>query len=169
MSHVKQARRIKSQAIIFFTALLILVFGVYLYNYYQARSQLISVKFVHPDGKQSKEFYLKVFSSDAERQRGLMYVKEMPEQEGALFIFPSMRENSFWMKNTYISLDMLFLDQQHTVLGILENVPVLNTQPRTINQPSQYVIELNAGAAKSSGIVEGSRAVYERALPIGLD
>ncbi len=71
------------------------------------------------------------------------------------------------MKNTYISLDMLFLDKDLIVLGILENVPTLNEQPRTVNQPAMYVLELNAGASQRLGLGNGDRLKIEGELPRG--
>ena len=127
----------------------------------------IPFTFSNPDGTSSSSVNLQVASTNAERMTGLMYRKSMPENEGMIFIFPQVQVQSFWMKNTYIPLDMLFLDDDLTVIGILENVPVLNEQPRSVGKPGRYVIELNAGRAKALGIKEGSKAVPQGVLPRG--
>jgi uncharacterized protein len=106
-----------------------------------------------------------VAANDQQRQKGLMYVKNMPELEGMLFLFPEQQELSFWMRNTYISLDMLFLDQNFVVKGILPKVPILNDQPRGINEPTKFVVELNAGIAEKYKIVQGARLEVLDALP----
>lgn len=122
-------------------------------------------RFENPNGTLSPVFKLKVANTNAQRQKGLMYVKSMPADEGMLFIFPEERKQSFWMKNTYISLDMLFLNNRKKVVGLLQDVPVLNEEPRNVADESKFVVELNAGSAKRHGIVAGSRLLPEGELP----
>lgn len=125
-------------------------------------SELKQVKatFYNPDKSTSAEFKLLVADTDSSRQRGLMYIKNMPELEGMLFIFSESRKLSFWMRNTYISLDMIFLDANKKVVGVLKRVPILNDKERNVDAESQYVVEINAGLADKYGIKEGSSLIY---------
>lgn len=90
----------------------------------------------------------------ADTERGLMYRTEMESDHGMLFKL-RRKVQRFWMHNTCLSLDMLFLDDDGTVLGIVDNVPPLNDESRGIGQPSTYVLELNAGAAAKYGVTVG--------------
>lgn len=96
--------------------------------------------------------------SEHDVTRGLMYRTEMPADHGMLFQLPRREEQIFWMRNTCLSLDMLFLDDDGTVVGVLERVPILNEAPRTVRRPSRYVLEVNAGWAAAHGVRPGMRA-----------
>lgn len=119
------------------------------------------VKFKLTDGSYSQPFKVEIAESEAERQKGLMYRKHLSDDEGMLFIFPGEDEDRiFWMKNTYISLDMIFIDSNKKVVGILEEVPILNDVPRKVEKPSKYVVELAAGVAGKNRIQEGAVMEY---------
>lgn len=96
--------------------------------------------------------------SEHDVTRGLMYRTTMPADHGMLFQMPHREEQIFWMRNTCISLDMLFLDDDGTVVGVLERVPILNEAPRTVGKPSRYVLEVNAGWVAAHGVRAGTRA-----------
>jgi uncharacterized membrane protein (UPF0127 family) len=74
-----------------------------------------------------------------------MWRERLADGAGMLFIFPDVEERAFWMQNTLISLDMLFLDEAWRVVGILEAVPPLNREPRSVGKPSRYVLEQRQG------------------------
>ncbi len=110
------------------------------------------------DARASKElsrFYIEFATDDKQRQRGLMYRRSMEPDWGMIFIYPQERPLSFWMKNTYISLDMVFIDASGKVVGVIEEVEPLTLDPRAVATPARYVLELGAGVAKASGIEEG--------------
>jgi uncharacterized protein len=90
-------------------------------------------------------------------KRGLMYRTKMPAEEGMIFVFTDERPRSFWMRNTCIPLDMLFLAADGTIAGILEQVPVLNEQSRGVPCPATYVLEMNAGWARRHGVKPGMK------------
>lgn len=90
-----------------------------------------------------------------ERQRGLMYRKEMAANKGMLFVFPQAMEQSFWMKNTYIALDMIHINKKKQIVGIVENAKPQTTESRSVGKPALYVLEVNAFFARKNGIKTG--------------
>ncbi len=88
-------------------------------------------------------------------ERGLMYRRAMPEDHGMLFVMPTRSEHEFWMHNTCIPLDLLFVDDDGFVVGIVENAPTLNDLPRSVGCPSRYVLEVNAGWCRRHGVKAG--------------
>lgn len=92
-----------------------------------------------------------------EQQLGLMYRTELPAEAGMLFSWSNESIHTFWMRNTCIPLDMLFITADGTIAGILEQVPVLNDAPRSVPCPSAHVLEVNAGYCRKHGIRPGQR------------
>jgi uncharacterized protein len=115
-----------------------------------------SITFISLDGVVSQNFYIQVAKTPDETRRGLMYRRSMPDNHGMLFVFDGMTERSFWMKNTYIPLDMIFIDDNGKVVNIISDVPPLSSTSRKSIYPCKYVLELNAGKAASGGITVGS-------------
>jgi len=99
--------------------------------------------------------------TDPARTRGLMYRTALGADQGMLFSWDRAEPRSFWMRNTCIPLDMLFIDGDGTVVGILEQVPTLNTLPRGVPCPAQHVLELNAGWARQHGVLPGQHVDFE--------
>ncbi len=91
-----------------------------------------------------------------ERSRGLMFKKELAPNRGMLFVFPEEKEQPFWMKNTYISLDMIFIDSSKRVVGVVANAEPLSEKVLTIGKPAKYVVEVSAGFAKDNGVTLGT-------------
>jgi uncharacterized protein len=105
-------------------------------------------------------FDTKPFTIDAEiargdhdTQRGLMYRTSMPETHGMIFELDTS-DHMFWMHNTCIPLDMVFIARGQ-IVGIVENVPILNDAPRGVGKLSDEVLELNAGFCKKHGVKVG--------------
>jgi uncharacterized membrane protein (UPF0127 family) len=101
-----------------------------------------------------------VASTDGQRQMGLMFRESMADDEGMLFLFPTERHNAFWMHNTLIPLDMLFIDSDWKVVGVVANATPLTDDSRAVGKMSQYVLELNAGAAARHGLGEGTEVRF---------
>ena len=99
--------------------------------------------------------------NDPARARGLMYRTQMDGDSGMLFSWDEDSRRSFWMQNTCIPLDMLFIAGDGTVVGILEQVPTLNTLPREVPCPARHVLELNAGWARAHGVTPGQHVDLE--------
>lgn len=90
-----------------------------------------------------------------------MYRTTMPEEQGMLFEWDVESQRIFWMHNTCLPLDMLFVAKDGTVAGILEQVPVLNDEPRSVPCFAGYVLEVNAGYSRRHGIKPGMRMTLE--------
>jgi len=106
---------------------------------------------------------VEVVQSAVERQRGLMERHALAPHHGMLFIFDTMADHPFWMKQTVIALDMIFIDNKQQVIGIIHDVPPLTLERRTINKPSQYVVEVPAGYARANNITVGTKAAIQLA------
>ena len=92
------------------------------------------------------------------RQRGLMMRKSMPENRGMIFVFEERTDHAFWMHNTCIPLDMMFIDKDGFITGIEENVPTMNDNTYSSGCASTYVLEVNAGWARKHGVAPGQKA-----------
>jgi uncharacterized membrane protein (UPF0127 family) len=99
--------------------------------------------------------------SDEEQARGLMYRRELAPEAGMLFLFSETRPRSFWMKNTLLPLDMLFIDDGGRVAGLIERAEPLTTSPQDPGVPSRYVLEVNGGWAARHGVRPGDRVEFE--------
>jgi hypothetical protein len=102
-------------------------------------------------------FAVEVVDNDADRAKGLMYRKELPEGRGMLFDFHREQEVSFWMQNTYIPLDMVFIRGDGRILRIAEDTEPLSTRLIPSGGPVRAVLEVVAGTAQKLGIAPGDR------------
>jgi uncharacterized membrane protein (UPF0127 family) len=112
--------------------------------------------------------YLRIVNSPHERERGLMYETNLAEDEGMLFVFPTEQEHSFWMKNTPLSLDMIFLNAAKEVVGVVTDAPPFSEEQQTVKKPSLYTIELRAGSVKRLGVREGNKVAFGGPVPLGI-
>jgi len=103
--------------------------------------------------------------TEPERTRGLMYRNHLEPDAGMLFVFPQPSTLVFWMKNTLIPLDMLFLDRERRVVGIVENATPETETPRRVNGDSQFVLEVGGGLTRQWGVTAGSTVEF-RGLPV---
>jgi len=91
-----------------------------------------------------------------EIQKGLMFRQELCQKCGMLFVFPDTRILTFWMRNTYVSLDIIFIDEKGMVSNIASGTTPLQESPTYDSfDPVRYVLEVNSGYAKSNGITRG--------------
>jgi uncharacterized membrane protein (UPF0127 family) len=105
-------------------------------------------------------FSVEMAENDADRTKGLMYRKELPEGKGMLFDFKRDQEVSFWMQNTYIPLDMLFIRGDGTILRIAENTEPLSTKLVPSGGAVRAVLEVIGGTARKFGIAPGDRVAH---------
>ncbi len=96
-------------------------------------------------------------NTDFDRQLGLMFRKSMSENQGMLFIFPQESVQSFWMRNTYISLDMIFVNTDKKIITIHKNTKTLSDQSYRSTGPAKYVIEVDAGFSDKFNIKVGDK------------
>jgi len=87
-------------------------------------------------------------TSAAQQRRGLMFVRKLPATTGMLFIYEDSDFHSMWMKNTYISLDMVFARADGSVSSVIHETRPLSLTPQQSVEPVNYVLELNAGVAR---------------------
>ena len=116
----------------------------------QATIEIVSKSGVHA-------FSVELATNDEERERGLMFRKELPEGQGMLFDFKTEQPVSFWMHNTYISLDMMFIRGDGRISHIAENAKPLSDDLIPSNGPVRAVLEVIAGTAAKLGIAPGDR------------
>ncbi len=98
------------------------------------------------------------------RERGMMFRKELADGKGMLFLFDEEGEHSFWMKDTLIPLDMIFVDAAGRVTGIVSRARPLTLEPR-IGGPSRMVLEVPGGWAAEHGVRAGDRMRVEGLAP----
>lgn len=100
---------------------------------------------------------IEIADTDYDRQLGLMKRVSMEEKQGMLFIFPDDTMQSFWMRNTLISLDMIFINSNKQIVTIHKNTKVLSDQSYPSTAPARYVLEVNAGFTDKYNINVGDK------------
>jgi uncharacterized protein len=115
---------------------------------------------LQPPGR-TLRLQVEVVRTPEDRARGLMYRRELPSHQGMLFIFDHQEVQSFWMQNTYIPLDMIFIDEAMKIVGVIHNAEPLTTTSRSVGLPSRYVLEVNGGFAKINSIDGNARVQFE--------
>jgi hypothetical protein len=103
-------------------------------------------------GKEPLRVRVELAKTPAERSRGLMHRERLADDTGMLFLFDRPAVQSFWMKNTLIPLDMIFIADDLKVVGVVENAEPMTLAPRTVGIPSRYVLEVVGGFAAPHGI-----------------
>jgi len=98
---------------------------------------------------------VEVARTHPQRKQGLMHRKELGPMSGMIFVFDRDEDHAFWMKNTLISLDMIFIDRDEKIVGIVHEAVPLSLAQRSVGIPSRYVLEVQGGWAKKHGIKTG--------------
>jgi len=107
---------------------------------------------------------VEVASDDATREQGLMYRDHMADDRGMIFLFPQAGEYAFWMKNTLIPLDMIWMDADHRIVHIAHDVPPCKADPcpnYPPNAKASSVLELAAGVAAKHHLADGNVLRFE--------
>ncbi len=105
-------------------------------------------------------FQVEVARTDEQRARGLMFRKFMPPDRGMLFDFKTEQPVMMWMRNTYISLDMIFIARDGRVINVAENTEPLSERTIASAAPAFAVLEVNAGVSRKIGLKSGDRIVH---------
>ena len=100
--------------------------------------------------------------SEAEQRQGLMFRRSMEEKQGMLFIFEEEEQRFFWMRNTYLSLDILYLNKDLEIITIHEQVIPLYDGHIPSFKPAQYVLEVIGGFCQQHQVGEGDKIQYQR-------
>ena len=104
---------------------------------------------------QDKCFSVEVARTEVDRQKGLQGREQLAKDKGMLFVFPVLYPYAFWMKDTLIPLDMIWLDSDGRIVFIAENVPPCESDPCPTYQPTEkarYVLEIKAGQVQELGM-----------------
>lgn len=122
-------------------------------NVFQKHGEL---KFIAEESdKIIKQIDIEIAKDDFSREKGLMYRRIMAENQGMLFIFDNEEPRYFWMKNTYISLDIIYVSKDKKVVSIQKSAVPLSEESLPSYKPAQYVVEVNAGFTDKYGVKEG--------------
>jgi uncharacterized protein len=100
-------------------------------------------------------FQVELALTEAQQTQGLMYRNELAANRGMLFVFHEDEDRAFWMKNTLIPLDMVFIAASGEIVGIRENTTPLSLAGVSVGRPSRYVLEIAGGQAAKQGIRTG--------------
>jgi uncharacterized membrane protein (UPF0127 family) len=110
-------------------------------------------------GERQVTFHVELARTEPEREKGLMYRDHLAPDAGMLFLFERPSVQTFWMKNTLIPLDMVFIGSDLSVVGVVANAQPLTLTARSVGEPSQYVLEIGGGLSSRLGIRAGARVV----------
>lgn len=117
--------------------------------------------FLHPGTRDTLEsISIEVADTPEKISRGLMYRTELGSHEGMLFVYNQERNRTFWMKNTEISLDILFIDGANRIVHIARHTIPYSRDPITSVEPAKYVLEVNAGFCNKAKIESGYRVEF---------
>jgi uncharacterized membrane protein (UPF0127 family) len=108
-------------------------------------------------GADTVEVALEVARTPEAQERGLMYRTSLADGRGMLFTFPDDADHQFWMKNTVIPLDMIFIAHDGRIAGIHADATPLSTAAVGVGKPSRFVLEVPGGYARRRGIAAGDR------------
>lgn len=105
---------------------------------------------------------VEIADTPEKRRYGLMYRTAMPDQHGMLFVFPSEAAQSFWMKNTPLSLDIIFINTARRIVHIAPHTTPFSEKPISSGGAAQFVLEVKAGFCEQHGIRRGTRVEFVR-------
>ena len=104
---------------------------------------------------------VEIVKTEAQVERGLMSREHLPPDQGMLFLMPETKVWTFWMENTLIPLDMIFVAEDLTIAGIVENAAPRSEDLRSVGRPSRYVLEVNGGYSAAHKVAVGSKVRFE--------
>jgi uncharacterized membrane protein (UPF0127 family) len=116
-------------------------------------------------GDTSATVRVEVVDTEPKIERGLMYRQNLPPDDGMLFLLGVEKEWKFWMHNTLVPLDIVFIKRDHTVAGVSANAEPLTESLRTVGVPSLYVVEVNAGWCAAHHVGAGTTVRFDGVDP----
>jgi uncharacterized membrane protein (UPF0127 family) len=108
-------------------------------------------------GDRAIAFFVEIADEPEERARGLMFRRDLPQDAGMLFLWPEPAPRTFWMKNTPLSLDMLFIGADGRICGLIERAEPMTLDPRPSGCDAIAVLEIHGGLAERHGVEIGAR------------
>jgi uncharacterized membrane protein (UPF0127 family) len=127
------------------------------------------VAIIGQDGRDLIVVNVEVAATNAKRELGLMFRRHLDEGAGMIFLFKQPQHLTFWMKNTLIPLDMIFVDSDGRIIGIVDNAAPLSESIDAVDGDSQYVLEVNGGFCKRHGVIAGDRLRFIGFVPNASD
>ncbi len=124
-----------------------------------------TLTFIDSTGNVKTKIDIQIADNEFDRELGLMFRKSMLENQGMLFIFPNETIQNFWMRNTFIPLDMIFINSKREIVTIRHADKTLSDQTYSSTAPAQYVLEVNLGFANKYDIKVGDKITWERIKP----
>jgi len=112
---------------------------------------------------------VEIATTRAARNRGLMWRRDLALGKGMLFVFPQQEEHGFWMRNTLIPLDLLFIDDGEKIVGIIPQATPRSLTNRSLGRPSRFVLEVPGGWSEKQGIIPGSKVQIQGASMLPVD
>ncbi|HEY9186255.1 MAG TPA: DUF192 domain-containing protein [Salegentibacter sp.] len=113
-------------------------------------------------GDTIKKLDIEIADSQYEHETGLMYRESMEELQGMLFIYDDAAPRAFYMKNTYIPLDIIYYSSDSTAVSFYENTEPMDQTSLPSGEPTQFVLEINAGLIEKWGIEVGDKIYFKR-------
>ena len=143
-----------------------LVFSQFYYSSESGSGDTVNASF-SVNGSNVSWAMLEVADNDTERRIGLMNRTELGKHEGMVFVYSEEGDRSFWMKNTLIPLDIIFLDSEKEVINVERAFPEPNTSDEDLTRyrserPAKYVVEVNSGFADNYSISRGTKVTWDR-------
>lgn len=123
----------------------------------EPNQKLPTSEVMFPDAPSTPHVEVELAKTPHDIERGLMYRRSMPAEHGMLFRLDGRRDHTFWMRNTCIALDMMFIDDDGLIVGIVEGAEPLTESVRSVGCPSVFVLEVNGGWARKHGVAPGQK------------
>lgn len=120
-----------------------------------------SLTFYKADGQLVKQIDIEVAATEAEKAQGLMNRSWMEETQGMIFLFDKEQRQSFWMRNTIIPLDIMFVAADNRIVNIAKNTQPFSDKPIPSTGPAQYVVEVVAGFSDKYGLASGDSISFD--------
>jgi uncharacterized membrane protein (UPF0127 family) len=120
------------------------------------------LSFTDSKGQFLQRIDIEVADDDEQRTTGMMFRDKMDEDQGMLFIFDSEAPQAFWMHNTVLPLDIIYVNSKMEIVTIAKNAKPYDDKSLPSIKPAQYVVEVNAGYCDKYGIKEGAKIVWRR-------
>lgn len=115
-----------------------------------------------PQGDTIQQLDIEIADNSYEQETGLMYRKEMEEDRGMLFVYDKAAMHNFYMKNTYIPLDIIFFGSDSTAVSYKENAQPMDESLIPSGKPAQFILEINAGLVEKWNIELGDKIDFKR-------